>query len=597
MKYDFSGYATKANLKCSDGRTIKPSAFSDQDGEQVPLVWQHQRNEPGNVLGHAVLEKRADGVYAYCSFNNTDSANDAKEAVAHGDINALSIYANKLVQKGGAVLHGAIKEVSLVIAGANPGAFIDNVQLQHGDDVTTLDDEAVIYTGLSIEHEDQKKEDTVPDKNQNGGDSEETLEDIIKTFNEKQKQALYYLVGAAKEDSSDSDDSDEDQDQTEHSDDSDEDRIEHSKKGNDVSRNVFENKKENDNAVLEHSQVAEIIGDALRVGSLKESVLAHAEAGEYGITDINVLFPDAKTLEDSPKFIKRRTEWVAGVLNGTKHIPFSRVKSIFADITADDARAKGYTKGNLKKEEVFSLLKRTTSATTIYKKQKLDRDDIIDITSFDVVTWIKAEIRLQLEEEIARAILVGDGREVTDEDKIKDPTGSNTDGLGVRSIYNDSAFYAPRVLVDADAKPSEVIDSVLRAQADYEGSGGATYYTTSDHVIDLLLDKDSLGRRYYSTKQELAAALGVSNIVEVPVLKGVSRVDGTTTKNLKGIIVNLSDYVVGADKGGETTFFDDFDIDYNQFKYLYETRISGALTLPKSAIIVEQAVAAAGGQG
>lgn len=561
MNFDFSGWATKHNIKCSDGRTIAPDAFKDCDGLKVPLVWQHQHNDPGNILGHATLETRPDGVYAYGTFNDSEPGKLAKELVQHGDISSLSIYANKLVEKSKNVLHGQIREVSLVLSGANPGALIDNVVLAHGDGYDVVEDEAIIYSGAELSHsDDNEKEAPVAETK----DSEKTVQDVFNSMSDEQKHVVYYMIGAALEA--------ENSDNAQHSDtDYDEETLMHN--------NIFEGSDESttDDAVLSHADMETILTDAKKNGSLKEAFLAHA--GTYGIDEIDILFPDAKALSNTPDFIKRRTDWVSTVLNGTRHTPFSRIKSMQADITADEARAKGYIKGNLKKEEVFRLLKRVTTPTTIYKKQKLDRDDIIDITDFDVVVWLKAEMRLMLDEEIARAVMIGDGREITDEDKISEEH--------IRPIAKDDDLYAHKVVLK-DTSAVTIFEQALRSRTVYEGSGNPTMFTTSGLVADMLLEKDTQGRRLYETEEALRAALRVSSIVEVPIMDGFkyTNADGKTVTPV-AILVNLNDYVIGADRGGAVSMFDDFDIDYNQQKYLIETRISGALVKPKTALVFQ----------
>jgi HK97 family phage prohead protease len=566
MEADFSGYATKAGLKCSDGRTIMPDAFKHQDGQKVPLVWQHKRDEPANVLGHALLENREDGVYAYAFFNETGTAKNAKALVEHGDISFLSIYANKLLEKSKSVLHGAIQEVSLVLAGANPGALIDNVSFSHSDgEIETLEDEAIIYTGLPIEHEDAPTE----------GD-QMTIKDLYETFTEDQKQLVHFMIGAALESNDNTEGS---SDSTEHSDDtkSDEDALAH-QEGNEMTHNVFETKSpadKTDRPTLTHEQLQAIIEDAKKLGSFKESFLQHAV--DYGIENIDFLFPDARTITDSPEFISRRMEWVATVINGTRHSPFSRIKSLSADITHEEARAKGYIKGNLKKEEFFALAKRVTTPTTIYKKQKLDRDDIIDITDLDVVAWLKAEMRVMLDEELARAVLIGDGREVDDEDKINE--------TNIRPVAYDDDFYAPKVVIPANVSGDALVEAIVRARPTYRGSGNPTMFCTEDLLTDLLLVKDKMGRRLYPTQAELQSALRVSNIVTVEVMEDLTTDGG----DLLAILVNLNDYTLGADRGGNVSMFDDFDIDYNQYKYLIETRVSGTLTKYRSALVFSRA--------
>ena len=558
---DFSGYVTKNDLKCTDGRIIRKDAFKHCDGKIVPLVWQHMHTDPDNVLGRIRLENRNDGVYGYGYFNNTPKAKNAKELVQHEDITSMSIWANELSQNGSDVLHGDIKEVSLVLAGANPGARIDNIAIAHADGSEYIDDtEAIISSGLNFDTEDEEKNDKIEH-----AEGEETLGDVFNTLTDKQKETIYAMIAqvASGEGIEQSDDLEEG--------------------GNYMKHNVFEgtDRVEGENRpVLTHSQIKEIFEDAQRCGSLKESVLAHVQS--YGIENIDYLFPDAKTVTQTPDFIKRNTEWVQRVLNGAKHSPFSRIKSTAADITADKARAKGYVKGNLKKEEVIKLLKRITTPTTIYKKQKLDRDDIIDITDFNVVTWLKSEMRLMLNEELARAVLVGDGREAEDEDKINEEN--------IRPIWTDNDMYAIHVIIDSTVDNEGEMEAILRAMDDYEGTGSPVLFTTQSKLTDYLLLKDKVGRRYYTTKAEVAAALGVSDIVTVPVMKGLSRTlsDETTNVDLLGIIVNMGDYNIGADKGGELSMFDDFDIDYNQYKYLMETRCSGALIHPHSAVVVEK---------
>lgn len=582
-RFDFSGWATKANLKCSDGRTIMKDAFKHNDGQTVPLVWNHQHNDPNEVLGHALLENRDEGVYAYCTFNDTESGKTAKLLVQHGDVNALSIYANQLKQKMSNVLHGNIREVSLVLAGANPGASIDSI-IMHGEE---SDEEAIIYTGEEItlahssnnstdakDSEGTTKEDNKMADDIKKTDGEETVADVFNTLSEKQKTVVYAMIGQALEDAGVTDDDDEDY----------EDEMGHSEGDDYMKRNVFDND-EQQNDVLSHAAMETIIGDAKRFGSLKESFLAHAD--EYGIEQIDYLFPEAKTLNNPPEFIKRDTGWVSTVMGAVHHTPFSRIKSVFANITEDEARAKGYIKGNLKKEEVFSLLKRTTTPTTIYKKQKLDRDDVIDITDFDVVAWLKSEMRIMLDEEIARAILIGDGRLSSSDDKINE--------ANIRPVVSDAELYTIRQKVSVaanatdDDKAKAMIKSAVKARKNYKGSGNPTFFTTEDWLTNALLLEDTQGHRLYKNDSEVAAAMRVSKIVTVPVMEGVKGPEGG---DLIGIIVNLADYNVGADKGGAVNMFDDFDIDYNQQKYLIETRCSGALIKPYSAIELELDVAA-----
>lgn len=567
-KYDFSGWATRANLKCSDGRTIKPDAFKNCDGMIVPLVWNHQHNDPNEVLGHALLKNLKEGVYTYGKFNDTESGQTAKMLVDNGDITSLSIYANQLKHDADrGVTHGMIREVSLVLAGANPGAYIDSV-MRHGEE---CDDEGVFYSGLenaiSLEHADEPEKKNEEDKKMadepKTPEKDKTVEDVFNTLNEEQKTVVYALIGQALEDAGVNIEEDDE----------------------DVKHNVFDN--DNNEEVLSHAAMETIIADGKRYGSLKESFLAHAD--EYGIENIDYLFPEAKTLNTPPDFIKREMGWVQKVMSGTHHTPFSRIKSMFADITEDDARAKGYIKGNLKKEEVFSLLKRTTTPTTIYKKQKLDRDDVIDITDFDVVAWLKSEMRMMLDEEIARAILVGDGRLASSDDKINE---SN-----IRPIWKDEDLYNIKATINVaasastDEKCKAFIRAAIKSRKNYKGSGTPTLFTTEDVLTDILLLEDNNGRIIYDTEEKLRTALRVKEIVTVPVMEGLTRTDSEgNTLNLMGIIVNLTDYNVGADKGGAINMFDDFDIDYNQQKYLIETRCSGALIKPFSAISLEMKV-------
>lgn len=578
-KFDFSGWATRANLKCSDGRVILKDAFKHNDGQTVPLVWNHQHSDPNEVLGHALLENREDGVYAYCKFNETESGRTAKLLVQHGDVSALSIYANQLKQQGSHVLHGAIREVSLVLAGANPGAFIDSI-IKHGEE---SEEEAIIYTGenISLYHaetdskeEKPKMEETkTEDKKETKPESEETLQDVFDTLNEKQKTAVYAMVSQALEEGADEEDD--------------------SEGGNeDMKHNVFDTEEKQEN-VISHADIQAAIADAKRYGSMRESFLAHSietTAGEeqtYGIKGADDwLFPDARNLNTPPEFIKRDMGWVSKVMRGTSHTPFSRIKSMFADITEDEARAKGYIKGKYKKEEVFSLLKRTTTPTTIYKKQKMDRDDIVDITDFDVITWLKSEMRMMLDEEIARAILVSDGRPSSSDDKINE--------LNIRPIWTDDDLFTIKVGVSVDAnatsddKAKAMIRASVKSRKNYKGSGNPVLFTTEDWLTDCLLLEDGVGRIIYDSVDKLKSALRVSDIITVPVMEGLTRTDSEgKTRTLIGIIVNLKDYNVGADKGGAVNMFDDFDIDYNAQKYLIETRCSGALIKPFSAIALE----------
>ena len=577
MKYDFSGWATRNNIKCSDGRTILKDAFKQHDGQTVPLVWNHQHNESANVLGHAVLENRDEGVYAYCTFNDTEAGKNAKLLVEHGDVTALSIYANQLKQKGSNVMHGTIREVSLVLAGANPGAFIDSV-IRHGE---FCEDEAVIYTGeeLTLQHADDNasdKEDKVDEKDKKGDDkvdnNEKTIKDVFDTLNEEQKNVVYALIGQALEG----------KEMAQSAIEENENNIEEDGGEQEMKHNVFEGRETENNNVLSHDAMETIFKDAKRYGSLKESFLAHADA--YGIKDIEWLFPDAKNVNVPPDFIKRDDSYVQKVMKGVHHVPFSRIKSMHADITADQARAKGYIKGKLKKEEVFTLLKRTTSPTTIYKKQKLDRDDVVDITDFDVVAWLKMEMRMMLDEEIARAILVGDGRLSSDDDKINE--------MCIRPIASDADLYCVKAPVSVAAAATEdeiakaFIRTVIKSRKEYKGSGSPTLFTTEDVITNCLLLEDKNGRVIYDTVDKLATALRVKEIVAVEVMETAKTKVNEVEKPLLAIMVNLVDYYVGADKGGAINMFDDFDIDYNQQKYLMETRCSGALVKPYSAVAV-----------
>ena len=568
--YDFSGWATCPNLKCSDGRTIMNDAFKHHDGDIVPLVWNHQHNDPNNILGKALLHSRDGGLYAYCQFNDTEQGMNAKMLVEHGDISALSIYANDLKHNASrGVTHGNVREVSLVLAGANPGAFIDSI-MKHGEE---SDDEAIIYTDEPIEiyHADEEKgksKEETEVAEEKKAESGKTVAEIIESMNEEQKTVMYGMIGEALKhvDEKEEDDGDENTDEEE----------------NEVKHNVFDNEDQKD--VLSHSDMQAIFADAKRHGSLKESVLAH------GIEDIETLFPEPKSMNNPPEWINREMGWVKNVMGAVHHTPFSRIKSMFADLTEDDARAKGYIKGNFKKEQVFGLMKRTTTPTTIYKKQKLDRDDVIDITDFDVVAWLKAEMRMMLEEELARAILVGDGRPSSSDDKINE--------LNIRPIWTDDDFYTIKKKISVSANATEdqkakaFIRACVKSRKEYKGSGNPTLYTTEDVLTDLLLLEDSTGRIIYETEDKLRSALRVSAIVTVPVMEGLKRTDGESNElDLMGIIVNLNDYNVGADKGGAVNMFDDFDIDYNAQKYLIETRCSGALIKPFSAIALEMTTA------
>ena len=576
-KYDFSGWATKNNIRCSDGRTIKPDAFAEQNGSTVPLVWNHNHVDADNVLGHAILENREQGVYAYCYLNNTEQGNNARELVSHGDICALSIFANQLKQNGGDVIHGAIREVSLVLAGANPGAKIENI-MSHGEN---CDEEAIIYNNndaLDLQHseEDKKMEEK---KEEPKIEEEKTVKDVIDSMTEEQKTVMYALIGEAIEQA----------------------KAEKAKESNEeekvMKHNAFEKENENEQETLSHSELNALIKEAKDNGkSLKNTFLAHGvdntEYLEHSITNVGNLFPEAQLVDKVPALVSRDMDWVSNVMGAVKHTPFSRVKSIYANITGDEARAKGYVKGKQKVEEVITALKRTTDPQTVYKLHKMDRDDVIDITDFDVVAWIKGEMRIMLNEELARAILIGDGRESSSNDKINP--------LHIRPVLGDDATYTiKRSLVRAENETDEAfakdfIHDVIRSRKDYKGSGNPTLYTTEDMLTSMLLIEDTTGRIIYDTMDKLKTALRVKDIVTVPVMEGVSRKDGeNTTYNLMGILVNLNDYNVGADKGGSVNMFDDFDINYNKYEYLIETRCSGALVKPYSAISFEEKVTTA----
>lgn len=649
---DFSGYASKSGIRCTDGRTIMAHAFKDKDKTKIPLVWQHQHDGPSNILGHAFIEDRPDGTYTYGFFNDTEAGKQAKALVQHGDVEALSIFANRLEHQGSNVVHGNLVEVSLVLAGANPGAWIENVTLEHGDRLEELETDATLFMPTSDVHllhadgspidvkdeedmegtlaklaagelddpkpkaaepkdEDDEEEDVedivhsmtpkqkavldayvldahlqhadepAGDNNSNPGgtvDENATIQDVLDGLPEETQQVVYYtinqLVEEAKKEATSSAEAAHAASYAN--------SLSHSQEGSTLV-NVFDQTLRHSQGApqqtLAHSDVKSMIEQARAGRKLSEVVLAHAEAGDYGITNIDLLFPDAKTVGAMPNVISRQADWVPKVLDGTKQTPFAKIKSIAADLTEDEARAKGYITGKLKKDEVFSLLKRETAPTTVYKKQRLDRDHILDITDFDVVAWLKWEIRFMLNEELARAILVGDGRDASSEDKIKDPAGS-VDGIGIRSIANDHELFAVPIQLDANVSDEDIIDRVAYAHEEYRGSGNPTFFTTNRTLTSLLLLKDKVGRRLYDTEVALAAALRVKEIVAVPVM--------SETPDLLGIIVNLSDYSVGTNRGGELTFFEDFDIDFNQNKYLLETRISGALTVPKSAIVLRR---------
>lgn len=574
--FDFCGWATRNDLKCSDGRVIRRDAFKHNDGQQVPLVWSHQHTDVNDVLGHALLENRDEGVYAYCKFNDTESGRTAKLLVQHGDVNALSIYANQLQQQGPNVMHGNIRELSLVLAGANPGAFIESI-IKHGEE---SEEEGIIYTGekLTLAHAEEpteKKEEPKEEKKDNSKE-EKTIGDVLSTLTEEQKTAVYAIVGQAVQHGDENSENDEDEEETT------------------MKHNLFDkDTQQQEENVISHDDMQTIIADAKRYGSMKDSFLAHSteieyapKSGTYGINTPDYLFPEARNLNTPPEFIKREMGWVQKVMGGVHHSPFSRIKSMFADITENDARAKGYIKGKLKKEEVFGLLKRTTTPTTIYKKQKMDRDDVIDITDFDVIAWLKSEMRMMLDEEIARAILVGDGRSSSSDDKINE--------MNIRPIWKDEDLFTIKSTIEVDAaanadqRAKAFIRACIKSRKNYKGSGTPTLFTTDDVLTDCLLLEDMNGRVIYDTEEKLRTALRVSSIVTVPVMENLKRDDGEGNNlDLMGIIVNLADYNVGADKGGAVNMFDDFDIDYNQQKYLIETRCSGALIKPFSAIVLE----------
>jgi hypothetical protein len=565
MEPDFSGYATKAGLQCTDGRTIMPGAFKHQDKMRVPLVWQHGHTDPENVLGHTILENRDDGVYAYGYFNASPKAVHSKQLLDHGDITMLSIWANELVERAGKVLHGAIREVSLVLSGANPGALIENVTIHHsdGDDVT-LEDEVIIYTGLELEHAGPD------DEGDDGGDDEdeETVQEVYDSMTDKQKQVLHFMLGQALEDAG----AGESVQQDNLGDDS----TNTDQEGTTtMTRNVFEKDGQGGDvksSILSHADVQGIVADATKNGSLKAAVENYALA--HGINQIDVLFPEAQALTTAPEFYGRRTEWVNSVLSGARKSPFSRVKTHWADLTYDDARAKGYITGTEKQEEFYGTARRETSPQTIYKKQKLDRDDILDITDFDVVAWMKGEMRLMLDEELARAILLGDGRTVPDPDKILEDR--------IRPIAKDDPLFTIQVLVDfAAGDISDFVDAVIQWRSQYRGTGQPTLYTSEALLASVMMLKDTLGRRIYSSLEQFAAEIRVSSVVPVDVFDPAAG-------NPRAIIVNMNDYVIGSDKGGTVSLFDDFDIDYNQYKYLIETRVSGALVKLKSAMVFKQ---------
>ena len=613
QKPDFSGYVTKAGLVCTDGRTIMPEAFKHQDQAKVPLVWQHGHGKPENVLGHVILEHRDDGVYGYGFFNETPQAQSSRQLLEHGDINMMSIWANQLVEKAKQVFHGMIREVSLVLSGANPGALIDNVVMRHDGFEEELEDEAIITTGLLLEHEDMKIEhgegtdmgtengdtntidleavfasfdddqkaflhaamqsvsasddvdDDDVDTDAEGDDDtvihsgDRTIKDIYESMTQEQKDVLHYMVGEAaasagknvKQDNLESDNTE----------------------GNEMTHNVFDQTTGGDRQTISHDDMQSIVASAAKGGSFADAVNEYAMV--HGINDIDVLFPDAQMIQDRPEMHARRTEWVSKLLGMTQKSPFNRIKTLYADITEDEARAKGYIKGNLKKEEFFNVAKRTTTPTTIYKKQKLDRDDMIDITDFDIVAWLKAEMRLMLDEEIARAILLGDGRDIAHEDKINEQN--------IRPIASDHELYSVQINInidDANSSMQEIVDAIVLNRHSYKGSGMPTFWTTEYYIARFLLLKDTVGRRIYKNLDELATEIRVKEVVPVEVMEEYD--------DMVGVIVNPSDYVVGATAGGKVSMFDDFDIDYNQHKYLIETRMCGALTKLKSALVIRK---------
>ena len=578
-KYDFSGWATRNDIRCSDGRTIRRGAFAEQDGATVPLVWNHNHVDADNVLGHAILENRDQGVYAYCFFNDTKQGNNAKELVTHGDICSLSIFANQLKQNGGDVIHGAIREVSLVLAGANPGAKIENI-MAHGDN---SEEEAIIYNDsdeINLAHSEEKEK--MEEENK-----EKTVKDVIDSMTEEQRNVMYALIGEAIESTKgelDDNQSNEEENKMKH--------------------NAFENEDQNkkeENETLSHSEFMEIVSEAKRKGSMKDAFLEHNITEipylAHSITNVGNLFPESKAVSRVPEVVDRDQTWVGNVMASVKHTPFSRVKSFYANITADEARAKGYVKGAKKVEEVITALKRTTDPQTVYKLQKMDRDDIIDITDFDVVAWLKGEMRGKLDEEIARAILIGDGRSASDADKV--------DPLKIRPVYQDDTTYTiKRILTrasgaDDSAFAKAFIKDVVKSRKEYKGSGNPTLYTTEDMLTSMLLIEDTTGRVIYDTIEKLKTALRVRDIVTVPVMENVGREDTSAHKkwNLLGVLVNLNDYNVGADKGGSVNMFDDFDINYNKYEYLIETRCSGALVKPYSAITFEEEISTASNAG
>ena len=572
--YDFAGYATRYGVPCADGRIIDKTAFLQNNGKKVPLVYNHQHNDISNVLGHAFLECREDGVYAYGYFNDTDRGVEAKNQVIHGDLDSLSIWANRLQESGNPprkhVAHGDIKELSLVLAGANPGAFIEEI-VAHSDEEGY---EAFIYSGDSLElnhseGETEKEDKPMADTNKEQEPESKSAKEVFDEMTEEQKQVAIAIAGQAVEEALKERGIDPEKDDDDEG-------------GEEMGHSCFDNTGEDTN-VLSHDDMVTIVKEAEKTGRMSDAFLAH------GIENIEYLFPDAQTINGAPDFIKRNDEWVNDVMNNVHHTPFSRIKSVFADITEDEARAKGYIKGKLKKEEVFSLLKRTTTPQTIYKKQKIDRDDYIDIVDLDVVAWIKTEMRMMLDEEIARAILVGDGRLASSDDKISEDH--------IRPIWTDADLYTIKAAVNItkDSTSAEIakafIVEAIRSRVQYKGSGTPTLYAPDTIITECLLLEDKNGRMIYDTLDKLATVLRVSKIVTVPVMENLARTKETFTYKLLGIIVNLKDYNVGADKGGAVNMFDDFDIDYNAMKYLIETRCSGAMIKPYGAIAIETKIA------
>ena len=580
--YDCSGWATKANVRCYDGLVIAQDAFKECSGKVVPMVYNHDHANVDNVIGHCLLENRPGGVYCYAKFNDTDTGKTARQCVESGDLSAFSIFANGLKKVGSTVKHGFIREVSLVLAGCNPGALIDEI-VEHSADYNEDDGyEAMIYTnsGLSLTHgldpDDNPLDEEDDEMAKAGG---KTLEEVVNTMNDEQKEALYALVGMAHDGAGDPEEDDEDPDDEDDYDDEEE-YDDYEDEEDDMKHNVFDN--DNEQGVLKHSidDINAAIKDAKSCGSMKDAFIAH------GIDDVEWLFPEDHLLDNPPRIIDNDQSWVAKVMGGVHHIPFSRIKSMAADLTEEDARAKGYIKGNFKKEQVFGLLKRSTSPTTVYKKQKMDRDDIADITGFDVIAWLKQEMRTKLNEELARAYLIGDGRNAASDDKINEGN--------IRPIVSDDDFYTIKVEAqvtsgaDTETKIKAAMNASLKARKDYKGSGNPTLFTTEDNLTDMLLLEDKIGHRLYKNEAEVAQAMRVKEIVTVPQMAGMK---GAKGGELFGIVVNLTDYTVGADKGGAVNMFDDFDIDYNQQKYLIETRCSGALTVPFSAMAIEYKVA------